>query len=94
MSHVLCMGHKTGNRTSMQAGWPSNIICSINLKVHFLFWYVHKPKASKITNKYHRYIFQIYLPNVEAKGTPTSVQSYNVCNMDGKKLNNPARLPL
>ncbi len=35
MSHVLCMGHKTGNRTSMQAGWPSNIICSINLKVHF-----------------------------------------------------------
>ncbi len=75
----------------MQAGWPSNIICSINLKVHFRFWYVHKLKASKITNKYHRYIFQIYLPNVEAKG---SVQSYNVCNVDGKKLNNPARLPL
>ncbi len=40
------------------------------------------------------YIFQINLPNVEAKGTPTSVQSYNVCNVDGKKLNNPARLPL
>ncbi len=35
LSHALCMGHKTGNRTSMQAGWPSNIICSINLKVHF-----------------------------------------------------------
>ncbi len=24
MSHALCMGHKIGNRTSIQAGWPSN----------------------------------------------------------------------
>ncbi len=34
----------------------------------------------------------MYLPNVEAKGTPTSVQSYNVCNVDEKKIKQSCKI--